>query len=132
MKLYYQRSFGDGTPTHFEVNVLRGDKIHTIRTGQRWQSGEEIEHVIGIKGNGKTFKRGKCISTQDIKVTFVSDERVVVSVDGRQLRDGISLYKLAKLEGLTVPQFIEWFYRATKNGKEPYRGQIVHFTHYKY
>ena len=109
------------------------DKIHTIRSGSRWQPGMKIHFATGVRTKKyHCFAIGECKIIQDIKIEFFnSGHQISVEVDRRKLSFS-EIIILAKNDGLTGKQFVDWFYNATNKGKEIFHGQIIHWTDLKY
>lgn len=114
-------------PTGFVDKILSGQKIHTIRAGSRWQSGMPIQFATGVRTkNYHKFKDGIAHSIQSIKIIpneVINDGKVFINA--REL-DFTELQTLAWNDGFEhVVAFWTWF-------NEPFTGQLVHWTNYKY
>lgn len=162
MILGFTQKFSNGSPTYFKEKILasvglvaiNGDnikhgaiiadvfspKIHTIRQGNRWKEGMSIQMATGVRTkNYKQFNKGipeleTVKSVQSIKMYFdfhlglnlktwaiYIDDNFYMPVNG-------AIEKLALNDGFNnVPDFINWFHR-----KEPFFGQIIHWTNFKY
>ena len=136
MLLGFKTKFSNGEPTNFKEKILSGEKIHTIRKGERWKPGMKIHFATGVRTKQcNIFKVGECISVQKIKIKHVVDpyahqcknETIYVTIDDsyRPLCHD-DFYALCKNDGFTkYADFVNWF-------KEDFEGQIVHFTNKKY
>jgi hypothetical protein len=142
MILGFKQKFPDGTPTHFEEKIYAGvapelykdfePKIHSMREGERWRAGMDIQMAYGVRTKQyRQFNKGvskleKCISTQHVFMTY--DWQLEVSISGRELTpEEISV--LIKNDGLTRQQFIDWFF---PDNKDEWSGQIIHWTEFRY
>lgn len=113
-------------------------KLHTIRSGKRWNPGMKIHYKIwtGKPYKSKTFNffESECISVQDIEITHKKED---VASDGvavltKILVDGRSIHKLSEVEQLAkndgfdnITDFLNYF-------REDFSGQIIHWTNLKY
>lgn len=145
MILGFKRKFNDGTLTHFMGKILAGTdlcgekyssftpKIHTLRTGNRWRVGTPIQMAYGVRTKEYyQFNEGikeleECKGVQDV---FISSHRasLQIIIDGKLIKPPV-IDDLIKNDGLTKPQFVDWFF--PKDSKQWY-GQIIHWTDYKY
>lgn len=133
MVLGFMQKFKDGTPTNFIEKILTGEKIHTIRGGERWRDGMEIHMATGVRT--KNYERfnlrypelQKCLSVQGIFMTFYQS-RLEVSVDDYYLWPS-HIEMLCKNDGITRAQLIAHFF---PNNTYEFSGQIIHWTNYKY
>lgn len=135
MNLSFMQKFPNGELTDFEGKINRGEKIHTIRKGHRWVAGDKIHYCTRLRTSEyNQFKHGVCSHVQHIQIAFYegTGKKMTVLIDGRPIKDERVLEKLVRHDGLTTEQFIDWFHRSTKFGKQLFDGQIVHFTPFKY
>ena len=142
MILGFKQKFPDGTPTHFEEKIYAGvapelykefePKIHSMREGERWRAGMDIQMAYGVRTkNYRQFNKGvsqleKCKETQDVFMTLTWV--LEVTIDDRYLMP-TEIEQLIKNDGLTRKQFIYWFF---PDGKKEWSGQIIHWTDFRY
>jgi hypothetical protein len=130
-------------------------KIHTIREGQRWKAGDNIQMATGVRTkkycqfNAKYEGLHKVKSVQNISIARcdespsdiwegnVYEKTIVVrgiqfvapfkiTIDGRVLSI-FEIILLTKNDGFQHPDhFFDWF----KNND--FSGQLIHWTDYKY
>ena len=115
-------------------------KIHTIRAGNRWNSGIDIHFKIwtGKPYVDKTFNFARiipCVSVQDIEIKWRTinkglgseDRNVKVYIDGNNITTDYKLLdRLIVNDGLeNRKQFFDWF-------NEDFKGQIIHFSNLRY
>jgi hypothetical protein len=148
-------------PTYFREKILAGvgyrctiyiPKLHTIREGNRWKSGDIIHMAYGVRSkNYQQFNKGiselaKVVSVQDISIQYRKDEDwFLVLVDNKpvlrlceisryvkDINNGYRCYHEGMAEGLvindgfnSVEQFIRWF-------NKDFSGQIIHWTNLRY
>jgi hypothetical protein len=105
--------------------IVGGTKIHTIRAGQRWQAGEVAEFCVRAQqpDQREFWEPRPVISTQNIELTATE-----VRVDGRLLLPA-ELLALAQADGFPTTEAL-FAYFADK--PLPFRGQLVHWTPYRY
>ncbi|MDI3319151.1 hypothetical protein [Pinibacter soli] len=143
MILGFKKKFADGTPTLFKEKILAGvglipmsaandlKKIHSLREGDRWRSGMEIHMAYGVNTKQYVqFNKGipelsKCKSTQEVFMLLYRGI-LVVHIDGHNFND-VNL--LITNDGLTDQQFTDWFF---PNSDSIWRGQIIHWTDFRY
>lgn len=123
-----------GVPTLFKEKVLAGEKIHSLRKGNRWKAGMAIQMATGVRTkqyNAFNLNRADlwiCTGVQHI--SFKKDECVLgfeVYVDGKRL-SGRKLQELIQNDGFkTMLDFYAWF----KDEKD-WPDQIVHWTDFRY
>lgn len=133
----------EGYPTGFEEKILSGEKIHTIRANtaiwkKRVAKVQKGKAVIELRRwEGKPYRSGQTLIrrlTQDDGVGFqeVLLSRKVEGMTARVLEDkaarNISLYTLAKNDGLDTASFISWF--SQYDLSQPLG--IIHFTSKRY
>lgn len=105
------------------VDKIKSDsKIHSIRKGNRWKPGAKIHFATGVRTKKyKQFGLGECIRVQSIEIYFPSGN---VLIDGNFFFDK---ERLAKNDGFnSFDEMLDWF------GKDGIKGQIIHWTNYKY
>jgi len=130
-----------GEPTGFEQKLKAKEKIHTIRYNAKnvW-TGRYNDIYFGRKylsvrewtgrpynSEQREFARYDRIGLQNITMTYSSSDPVPQAwVDGKEIPVEI----LAKNDGLSLEEFIEWFFGGTKSNV--FEGVIIHFTDYRY
>jgi len=136
MVLGFMTKFPDGTPTNFIQKIFEEEKIHTIRRGERWKAGMTIHMATGVRTKDYLqFNKGhtsllKCVSVQDIAIKKEGRVfTVTVDINERGLRVQ-EIHTLAKNDGLTYDQLVNWFAHEAENGG--FEGQIIHWTSYRY
>lgn len=140
MILSFKKNFPDKSPTGFVQKILSGQKIHSMRNGERWKAGHYIHMATGTRtANYNQFNIDrpdlqKCISTQKVFMTcsyfsdITNENDLAISIDDRLLLpDEIDC--LIKNDGLTLQRFIYWFF---PDGNDIWIGQIIHWTNFKY
>lgn len=127
------------SPTHAKTWT---PKIHTIRKGHRWKAGTKMHMAIGVRtpdyyqfNTGEYAALDHCVSVQDIEIIPATDQyprRVIVRWENWHYRpdmrivSGKDIELLAKNDGFeSVDDFWNWF-------KEDFKGQIIHFTDFRY
>jgi len=127
----------------FKDMILSGHKIHTIRQDMhdRWKVGISIQHWMYNPRNvakcPHKFLDGTCAGIQYIHIVRQGDYTPEVFVRptpvhfgaGRVWLTKSQVHELADNDGLTIPEFIEWF---LPNGASDYYGKIIHFTNFMY
>lgn len=126
----------------FEVPILTGRKIHTIREDKhrRWRAGVNITFATGVRTkNYNCFKKGKCTGFQNIKMRwqgtrFIMAIDYVIMVDFNTAaawcqynNNGFEFLKrFAANDGFsTVEDFFKWF-------DKDFAGVLIHWTNFKY
>lgn len=114
-----------GKPTEFEGKLKEHKKIHTIRYNKNgvWDkrykdiaSGKKYLSVREWTGRPynseqREFARYEKIGLQHITMTYGSDDTIPkVWVDNKK----VSINEVAKNDGLSVEDFVEWFSGTTK------------------
>jgi hypothetical protein len=129
-----------GQATNFKEKIERREKIHTIRDNYDWweqkasliQKGEMelcIRSWIDQPYNSKQeeWSRLQKIGLQKITMTYDStDGYPKAFVEDKQ----IPIQELAMHDGLSVEDFIDWFFGSGKTNV--YDGVIIHFTNFTY
>ena len=132
MILGFKQQFTDKTPTNFKEKILSGEKIHSIRAGDRWMPGMSIQMAYGVRTkkydqfNKDHNDLERCKDVQEIFITC--DFNLEITVDDKYLMPW-EIDKLIKNDGLTRLGFIGWFF---PKGKWDFSGQIIHWTDFKY
>lgn len=143
MILGFKEKFVDGKPTLFEEKIIAAieefgpnwmvlPKIHSMRSGERWIAGMQIQMAYGVRTKHyRQFNKGiaelsTCISTQRVFMSYEHQLEIVVD-DRDLLPDEISM--LIQNDGLTYLQFINWFF---PKDQFIWEGQIIHWTKFRY
>lgn len=114
----------------FNKSIIEGDKIHTIRKGNRWNAGMYVRFWNPASTADKLnfHKDSECISVQEIKIRWHEElglRILKIWIDGRFIT-GEEQRELAENDGFeTMEQFTKWF-------NDSFDGQIVHWTNYQY
>jgi hypothetical protein len=121
-----------GNPTFFPEKILKKEKIHTIRKGFQWNDGDIMLFRYWrdkpYRSKQVEFCSPAVVSIQTIKLEW-SGLNFYVEIDGKEMGDDIIL-KLAKNDGLSPSEFIDWFTKGKNKGS--FEGQIRHWTDFKY
>ena len=132
MILGFKQQFQDKTPTNFREKILSGEKIHSIRAGDRWRLGMSIQMAYGVRTiNYDQFNAigwpelERCKNVQRIQIAFMYGF-LEVRIDGENWDN---VHFLMINDGLTRNQFIDWFF---PKGVHEFSGQIIHWTDFKY
>ena len=118
--------------TGFELKILRGAKIHTIREDpkNRWKEGRKIHFATGVRSlHYNWFKEGVCKSVQEVLIHAdpKSASFGTIEVDGRLLDSSETEYFINNDGFENVEDFWWWF--------EPYgtfKGRVIHWTDLEY
>jgi len=131
-----------GAPTGFEEKFLK-QKIHTIRSNYDfWESKKkginEGRMVLSIRQwTGKPYcspQKEICqihnISLQKVTMVYAIDEEYPwVWINGK----AVDIHEVAKNDGLSVSDFIEWFFGSNKTHKKGiFDGVCIQFTDFRY
>ncbi len=131
-----------GINTLFAVKLFAGRKLHTIRSDEKnlWEqkvadinSGKKIlclREWTGRPYNSEQadIKQYVQVGLQHITMTYgVEDATPKAWVDGKP----VPVETLAANDGLTVEEFVEWFFGSVHSGNE-FEGVIIHFTDFRY
>lgn len=131
MILGFKKHFADKTETLLAEKILSGEKIHSLREGDRWEEGNSIQMAYGVRTknynqfNANRVDLQNCKSTQEVFMTCNYD--LEITVDDKYLLP-IQIDLLIKNDGLTRSQFINWFFK----NSDCWKGQIIHWTDFKY
>lgn len=130
-----------GEPTEFEKKLKTGEKKHTIRYNaknvwaQRYKgiaSGAKylsLREWTGRPYNSEQRELARCekIGLQHITMTYGTDDSVPQAwVDGKK----VPVEQIAKNDGLSVADFVEWFFGSSKSNV--FEGEVIHFTDFRY
>lgn len=119
-----------GFKPEFVSLIIDGTKIHTIRSGQRWNVGQPIQFcAIGPQGEQQQFRpAGHVTAVQAVRIRENSGA-VHFEVDGRPLLR-TELCEFARRDGFESPASLLQF--LTNHYKLPFEGQLVHWTDMRY
>lgn len=127
--------------TGFESKLKDNTKIHTIRYNEKsvWDkrykdiaSGKKYLSVREWSGRPynseqREFAQYEKIGLQHITMTYGVDDAVPQAwVNGKE----VPIEVLAKNDGLSVEDFIEWFFGGAKGNV--FKGVVIHFTDFRY
>lgn len=126
-----------GEPTNFEAKLTAGTKIHTIRANtagvwdNRFKEIDEGRKVLCVRewtgkpynSEQREFARFEKIGLQHIQM--FNGPIVQIKVDGKL----VPLEEVAAHDGLSVDQFLEWFFG---DGQTYFEGVVIHFTDFRY
>lgn len=130
-----------GELTGFEDKLKSGEKIYTIRYNAKgvWDkrfdgisSGKKYLSVREWTGRPyNSEQRELCrfdkIGLQHVTMTYSSGDAYPQAwIDGKQ----VPIQEIAKHDGLTVEEFVEWFFG--NNKENVFEGVIIHFTPFRY
>jgi len=118
----------------FNKAIIDGTKIHTIRAGERWRPGLDIQFYndARTKSMKKFTDDKKCIAVQ--KIILYRSENIPgfqwITIDGKELSPSM-LYTLCKNDGFKyVNTFFEFFFDSREYTF--FEGQLIHWTNYLY
>jgi len=151
----FMTKFPDGTETNFKSKILLGlcvksgwnmdeekisPKLHTIRQSNRVKKGMKLSMRYWkdkpYRSPQVEFCKAECLSTQDIKIEWITATSCMVYIDGVFFTGhGITFYSedalrnkdiLAMNDGFnSAADFFDWF-------NKDFEGQIIHWTNLKY
>lgn len=138
MILGFKEKFPWGANTYFKNKIWASiektnfpsitPKLHSIREGDRWKAGMKIHMAYGVRTkNYNQFNKGipeleYCKSVQEISISPGG----LIMIDGKGLNE-YTKSLLAANDGFdSLEDFMKWF----KKGL--HKGQIIHWTDYKY
>jgi hypothetical protein len=120
-----------GNKTLFLEQAMSGRKLHTIRKNMkgRYKAGDvvEIRQWSGKPYCSKQDRTGLLfrIGVEPVTLVLRAGE-LIASVNGIP----VSPKRLAANDGLTLDNFIDWFFPGRKPGT--FTGDIIHFTSFRY
>lgn len=130
-----------GEPTGFEGKLKSGEKKHTIRYNAKdvWHeryrgisSGRKFLSVREWTGRPynseqREFAQYDKIGLQKVTMTYGADDPVPqIWIDDKL----IPVEEVAKNDGLSVEDFVEWFFGKSKSNV--FEGVVIHFTDFRY
>lgn len=125
------------------VKIDERPKIHTIRAGNRWKAGDLIHMAYGVRSkNYEQFNKGidglqRVVSVQTIRISCVvvptkrgGDPETYwpkIEIDDlEKIKTKDRVVEFVKNDGFdSIPQFCKWF-------RKDFKGQIIHWTDYRY
>lgn len=131
----------NGKPTNFKKKILKGEKIHTIRSNYKlWKSridqinkGEAILSIrewtkLPYRSPQKEIKQLTKLGYEKINIKSISNYRdVTISHNNHHTIFGeTGIENIANNDGLSLSDFKQWFKKGLKNGI------IIHFTNKRY
>lgn len=122
-----------GSKEIFIPKYIDGTKKHSIREGERWNTGMTIHYYGKVRQPGmyKFMEDSKCKSTQRIFMTF-NGYAFEITVDNKYLYYPEKLL-LANNDGFENPdQMCQFFFPKYTGNLLSFSGQIVHWTDLKY
>ncbi len=131
MILGFKKEFPWGKFTNFELRIKGEIKIHTFRSGNRWNPGNIIHFATGVRTKFyHQFTLGQCINTQEIEIKYEKKlECPAIYIDGKRYakdRFDPKYELLVKNDGFDdVHEFLRWF-------DKDFKGQIIHWTDFRY
>lgn len=132
-----------GEPTGFSDKLEAGTKIHTIRSDAKgwWDKCAEainsgrkylsLREWVGRPYNSEQRILGERdkIGLQTITMTYSSEDELPKAwVDGKE----VSVKLLAQNDGLSVQDFVEWFFSTPLYKSNVFEGKIIHLTDFRY
>ena len=132
-----------GQPTGFEEKLRAGSKIHTIRADKKgvWKKAEEAisegrKYLSARVWTGRPYNSEQReimttgrIGLQSITMTYSVDDPLPEAwVDGKQ----VPVELLAKNDGLSGEDFVEWFFGTKLYSGNVFEGVIIHLTDFRY
>ena len=132
-----------GEITDFEGKIERKEKIHTIRYDEKsiWEKRfakikAGLMYLALKEWTGRPYNsvqrdlfqkyREDEIGLQKIKMEYSEEtDCITAQVDGK----GVDPAIIAKNDGLSLEDFIEWFFHG-KSGE--FSGKVIHFTSFRY
>ncbi len=144
----FSKNFPPGHPRHgeltgFEGKLAAGTKIHTIRADAKgwWVKNAEAinsgrKYLSLREWTGRPYNSEQRtlfvlerIGLQSITMTYSStDELPQAWVDGKK----IPVEQLAKNDGLSVEDFVAWFFGTPLYNGNTFEGKIIHLTDFRY
>lgn len=129
MVIGFMQKFPNGKPTNFEQKIMAGEKIHTIRKGERWRAGMLMHMNVCVRTKfQRKFLEQKVISTQEVFITFING-KLEITVDDKYLYHN-EIETLLQNDGVTRDEFINWL--LFNDLEDGFSGQIIHWTDLKY
>lgn len=101
---------------------LFGSKHHTVRSGKRFKVGEYFSPRVW---SGKPYSSKQIIIAPDIEIKKIWDIRY--DQNGWWINGNLfyAVERLAENDGLSLPDFLDWFNVHPKKKGETFNGQII-------
>ncbi len=130
-----------GEATGFEGKLKEGKKIHTIRYNGKGVWDERYKGIASGKkylsvrewtgrpynSEQRELSRFDKIGLQHVTMTYSSDDAYPqIWIDNKL----VPIQEVAKNDGLSVEDFIEWFFG--NNKENVFEGVVIHFTDFRY
>lgn len=130
-----------GKPTGFEGKLKSGNKIHTIRYNAKGVWDERFKDISSGKkylsvrewsgrpynSDQREFAIYDNIGLQHVTMTYNSEDSFPQVWVDKKL---VPIQEVAKHDGLTVEEFVEWFFGNSK--ENTFEGVVIHFTPFRY
>lgn len=128
-----------GKPTEFGKHLQEGVKIHTVRGNNKNLWDQRVDQIKAGKKylsvrewSGRPYNseqreiaQHQNVGLQHITITNSTDDSEPQCwVDDKK----VSIREIAKNDGLSVEDFVEWFLKETN----VFEGVIIHFTNFRY
>lgn len=132
-----------GQPTGFEGKLAAGTKIHTIRADAKgwWEKCAEAinsgrKYLSLREWTGRPYNSDQRIlgereriGLQKITMTYSSEDALPQAwVDGKE----VPVEQLAKNDGLSVEDFVAWFFGTPLYSGNVFEGKVIHLTDFRY
>ena len=130
-----------GEATGFEKKLKEGAKIHTIRYNAKNVWDERYEGITSGKkylsvrewtgrpynSEQRELSRFDKIGLQHVTMTYGADDAYPqIWIDDKL----VPIQEVAKNDGLSVEDFVEWFFGNSK--ENVFEGVVIHFTDFRY
>lgn len=144
----FSKAFPPGHPrvgqlTGFEGKLNAGTKIHTIRADKKgwWEKCAEAinsgrKYLSMREWTGRPYNSDQRIlgernriGLQSITMTYSSEDELPKAwVDGKE----VSVKLLAQNDGLSVEDFVRWFFGTPLYSGNVFEGKVIHLTDFRY
>lgn len=130
-----------GEATDFEKKLKDKSKIHTIRYNAKMYGMDGIKILFLVKkylsirewtgrpynSEQKEIAQLPKIGLQHVTMTYSSEDAYPeIWIDNKK----VSIHEVAKNDGLSVEDFVEWFFG--NNKENVFEGVVIHFTDFRY
>lgn len=130
-----------GEATDFEKKLKDKSKIHTIRYNAKNVWNERYKDIVSGKkylsirewtgrpynSEQRELSRFDKIGLQHVTMTYGSDDTYPqIWIDDKL----VPIQEVAKNDGLSVEDFVEWFFGNNKGNT--FEGVVIHFTDFRY
>ena len=132
-----------GEPTGFSDKLETGTKIHTIRSDSKgwWDKCAEAinsgrKYLSMREWDGRPYNSSQTIlgerekiGLQKITMTYSSEDELPQAwVDGKK----VPVEELAKNDGLSVEDFVSWFFGTPLYKGNTFEGKVIQLTDFRY